>query len=91
MGIDDATLETYAKWSEWRRSLHAQAINNLSTAGARVIGFDFLYLAPGTTAELIFACRVCNRRSVNPPAAVALPKSRDILADGRLFPCSPSI
>ena len=42
-GIDDATLETYGKWSEWQRKLHAQAIDNLSEAGARVTGFDILF------------------------------------------------
>ena len=43
VGIDDATLETYGRWSEWQRSLHAQAIDNLSQAGARVIGLDILF------------------------------------------------
>ncbi len=43
VGIDDATLEAYGKWSEWQRELHAQAIDNLSEAGARVIGFDVLF------------------------------------------------
>jgi len=43
VGIDDATLETYGKWSDWHRSLHAAAINNLSEAGAQVIGFDILF------------------------------------------------
>ena len=43
VGIDDATLKTYGKWSEWRRSLHAQAIDNLSKAGARVVGLDILF------------------------------------------------
>ena len=42
-GIDDDTLETYGRWSEWPRSLHAEAVNNLSQAGARVIGFDVLF------------------------------------------------
>ncbi|MCP4609682.1 MAG: CHASE2 domain-containing protein, partial [Planctomycetes bacterium] len=32
IGIDNDTLETYGKWSEWPRSLHAQAITNLSEA-----------------------------------------------------------
>ena len=41
-GIDDDTLATYGRWSEWPRSLHAQAIDNLSQAGARVIGFDVI-------------------------------------------------
>ncbi len=43
VGIDDETLKTYGKWSEWQRRLHAQAINNLSQAGAKVIGFDVLF------------------------------------------------
>ncbi|MFH1087607.1 MAG: CHASE2 domain-containing protein, partial [Chloroflexota bacterium] len=43
VGIDDDTLETYGKWSSWPRSLHAQAVHNLSSSGARVIGFDVLF------------------------------------------------
>ncbi|MFC2025261.1 CHASE2 domain-containing protein [Chloroflexota bacterium] len=43
VGIDDDTIETYGRWSSWPRSLHAQAINNLSSAGAKVIGFDILF------------------------------------------------
>jgi adenylate cyclase len=43
LAIDDATLKTYGKWSEWRRSLHAQAIDNLNQAGAQVIAFDILF------------------------------------------------
>lgn len=42
-GIDDATLKAYGRWSEWPRSLHAQAIDNLRQAGARVIGFDIIF------------------------------------------------
>ncbi len=44
VGIDNDTLETYGKWSEWPRSLHAQAIDNLSEARARVIAYDVLFL-----------------------------------------------
>ncbi len=40
--IDDATLSGL-KWSEWPRSLHAQAIDNLSQAGPHVIAFDVLF------------------------------------------------
>ena len=50
-GIDDATLAAYGKWSEWPRSLHAQAIDHLSEAGAKVIGFDIAsvtYLPSGS-------------------------------------------
>ena len=41
--IDDASLDEYGKWSDWPRSLHAQAIENLDDAKARVIGFDVLF------------------------------------------------
>jgi adenylate cyclase len=42
-GIDDDTLETFGRWGDWPRSLHAQAIDNLSQAGAKVIGFDVIF------------------------------------------------
>jgi adenylate cyclase len=42
-GIDDKTLETYGLWAQWSRSLHAQAIDNLVQAGAKVIGFDVVF------------------------------------------------
>ena len=44
VGIDDDTLHTYGKWSDWSRNLHAQAINNLAAAGAQVIGVDILFV-----------------------------------------------
>ena len=43
VGTDDDTLETYGLWAEWPRSLHAQAIDNLSQAEAKVIGFDVVF------------------------------------------------
>jgi adenylate cyclase len=42
-GIDDDTLETYGRWAEWSRSMHAQAIDNLNQAGAKVIGYDVVF------------------------------------------------
>lgn len=44
VGIDDTTLETYGRLADWPRSLHAQAITRLSQAGAKVIGFDVLFV-----------------------------------------------
>jgi adenylate cyclase len=52
-GIDDDTLETYGMWSEWPRSLHAQAIDNLSQAGAKVIGFDVIFADNSTDDEML--------------------------------------
>ena len=43
VGIDDDTLATYGRWAEWPRSRHIQAIDSLSEAGAKVIGFDVLF------------------------------------------------
>ena len=43
VAIDDGSLDRYGKWSEWSRSLHAQAIDNLKQAKAGVIGFDVLF------------------------------------------------
>jgi len=43
VGIDNASLEAYGRWSEWQRSLHARAIDNLAEAGAAVIGLDILF------------------------------------------------
>jgi len=41
--IDNETLDRYGKWSEWSRSLHAQAIDNLAEAKAMVIGMDVVF------------------------------------------------
>ncbi len=43
VGIDDDSLDAYGKWSQWPRSLHAQAVDNLSEAGATTIGFDVIF------------------------------------------------
>jgi adenylate cyclase len=52
-GIDDTTLETYGRWSEWPRSLHAQAIDKLSQAGAKVIGFDVIFADKSPDDEML--------------------------------------
>jgi len=54
-GIDDDTLETYGLWAEWPRSLHAQAIDNLSQAGAKVIGFDVIFTDASADDEMLAA------------------------------------
>jgi adenylate cyclase len=52
-GIDDSTLEAYGLWAEWPRSLHAQAIDNLSQAGAQVIGFDVIFADSSPDDEML--------------------------------------
>jgi adenylate cyclase len=52
-GIDDKTLETYGRWADWPRSLHSQAIDNLSRAGAKVIGFDVIFADSSPDDEML--------------------------------------
>jgi len=57
-GIDDNTLDTYGRWADWPRSLHAQAIDNLSQAGAKVIGFDVIFADSSSDDELLATAMV---------------------------------
>lgn len=57
-GIDDDTLEAYGRWAEWPRSLHAQAIDNLRQAGAKVIGFDIIFTDSSPDDELLATAMV---------------------------------
>jgi adenylate cyclase len=52
-GIDDNTLAAYGRWADWPRSLHAQAIDNLSQAGAKVIGFDVIFADSSSDDEIL--------------------------------------
>ena len=47
VGIDDASLKDYGRWSNWPRTLHMQLIEHLQRSGARVIVLDYL-LTGGT-------------------------------------------
>ncbi len=56
VGIDDGTMEQMGSLSTWSRSYHADLIDNLVAAGARVIVFDVLFAEPATgDAELVAA------------------------------------
>jgi adenylate cyclase len=56
VGIDDATLNLYGtRLTEWPRSRHAQAINNLKEAGAQAIGFDILFVDSSQDDEIVAA------------------------------------
>ena len=52
--IDDETLAQYGRWGEWPRTLHAQAIENLTDAKAMAIGYDVLF-ASETANDSILA------------------------------------
>jgi adenylate cyclase len=57
-GIDDNTFEAYGRWADWPRSLHTQAIDNLSQAGAKVIGFDVIFTDSSPDDEMLAAAMV---------------------------------
>jgi len=52
-GIDDNTFETYGRWADWPRSLHTEAIDNLSQAGVKVIGFDVIFTDSSPDDEML--------------------------------------
>ncbi len=91
LAIDDATLNTYGKWSEWRRSLHAQAIGNLSKAGARVIAYDILF-ADSSSDDADLARAIENAGNVIIPVVGVnpLPPTKSgIVYDHFVVPTSP--
>jgi adenylate cyclase len=79
-GVDDATLNTYGKWSEWPRKLHAQAIDNLSKAGAGVIGLDVLF-ADASADDPVLAGAIENAGNVVLPVVGvdALPTQKNTI------------
>jgi len=54
-GIDDNTFEVYGRWADWPRSLHGEAIVNLSQAQAKVIGFDVIFTDSSPDDEMLAA------------------------------------
>ncbi|MBI5960857.1 MAG: adenylate/guanylate cyclase domain-containing protein [Chloroflexi bacterium] len=54
VAIDDASLAAYGRsTTEWSRSVHADLINQLSAAGARVIAFDVLFANPSDADPVV--------------------------------------
>jgi adenylate cyclase len=74
VAIDDESLAQYGKWSEWPRSLHAQAIENLNQARAMVIGFDVLF-ADQSADDPDLAEAIANASNVVLPAVGIAPMS----------------
>jgi len=90
-GIDDDTLEAYGLWAEWPRSLHAQAIDNLSQAGAKVIGFDVIFTDNSTDDEML-ATAIAEADNVVLAAVGTQPVSQsgpEITYDDFLLPVAP--
>ena len=68
VSIDDEALGTHGRIQEWPRSLHADAIRNLSQAGARVIVYDILFADRGVADEAL-ADAIAQSRNVLLPVA----------------------
>lgn len=41
--VNDESLERYGRWDSWPRARHAELVDRLHEAGARVIVFDFVF------------------------------------------------
>jgi adenylate cyclase len=90
-GIDDDTLEAYGRWAEWPRSLHAQAIDNLGKAGAKVIGFDVIFTDTSADDEML-ATAIAGADNVVLAAVGVPPVSQTaggIAYDSFLLPIAP--
>jgi len=89
-GIDDNTFETYGRWADWPRSLHVQAIDNLSQAGAKVIGFDVIFTDSSPDDEML-ATAMAEADNIVLAAVGTQPVSRvgaEITYDNFLLPIS---
>jgi adenylate cyclase len=90
-GIDDDTLATYGRWADWPRSLHAQAIDNLVQAGAKVIGFDVVFADNSSDDDTLAAAIAAADNVVL--AAVGIPPITQIKGgityDSFLLPVAP--
>jgi adenylate cyclase len=90
-GIDDTTLATYGLWGEWPRSLHAQAIDNLSQAGAKVIAYDVIFTDASSDDETL-ATAIANAGNVVLADVGTQPVSRgrgSIAYESFLMPVAP--
>lgn len=55
VAIDDNSLEQLGNFSSWPRSYHAQLVDVLAEAGARIIVFDVLFSEPAVNDEELAA------------------------------------
>jgi len=93
VGVDNSTLQDYGRLSDWPRRLHAQAINNLSAAGARVIGLDILFV-DNSADDQTLATAIKNAGNVVLPVAgtESLSKANSMItyeSSNFLFPVAP--
>jgi adenylate cyclase len=90
-GIDDSTFEAYGRWADWPRSLHARAIDNLSQAGAKVIGFDVIFTDSSPDDEMLAAAMAEADNVVLATVGTQLiPQARgEIIYDNFLLPAAP--
>ena len=73
VSIEEETLDRYGRLREWPRSLHAEAIQQLSQAGAQVIVYDILFADEGADDQVLV-------EAVSRAGNVVLPVAGAILA-----------
>ena len=77
VGMDDDTFATYGVLASWPRSLYVQAIDNLSNAGAKVIGLDVLFSDVSPDDEVLAAAMTRAGDIVLPLAGTEYQPSND--------------
>jgi len=88
--IDDESLARYGKWSDWPRDLHASAVDNLSEAGALVVGFDVLFAdQSGSDDKLAESLAKAGNVVLAAAGVDPLPSSGDSITYASVIPPAP--
>jgi CHASE2 domain-containing sensor protein len=85
IAIDDKSLDNLGNFSSWPRSYHAELVNMLAEAGARIIVFDILFAEPAPDdGELLAAIDKAGNvilplaYTINPQSSTAVGHSASI-------------
>ncbi|MFZ5755321.1 MAG: CHASE2 domain-containing serine/threonine-protein kinase [Pseudomonadota bacterium] len=84
IGIDDQSIDNLGRWP-WPRDIHAQMIEKLHSAGAKVIGFTVLVSEPQQDAGLVHIRdlqQFYEQSGFNDPAVIAGPLAEPITGLG---------
>lgn len=82
--IDEASLEAQGRWP-WPRAIHGQLIDRLADGGAKVIGYDVLFIEPSSLEDdVALQTAIKESQRVVLPAYVTIPGS-----NGRAYDLQP--
>jgi CHASE2 domain-containing sensor protein/tRNA A-37 threonylcarbamoyl transferase component Bud32 len=67
IAIDDQSIANIGRWP-WPRELHAQMINKLKQAGAKVVGYTSFFFEPQVDPGLVYIHKLAELYQALPPA-----------------------